>query len=91
MTLAGRAVAAAFVGMIAACIAVSEPLRRLHGAPAAACIALNLDSPTPLGATDVRHEPVLIPYVSTADPNDRGTMPGCLTDIHRTYVGLPGD
>lgn len=74
--LAGRAVAAAFVGMITACIAVSEPLRRLHGAPAAACIALTLDSPTtPLSTTDIRHEPVLIPHVPTADPSDRYATP----------------
>ena len=42
VTLAGRAAAAAFVGVLAATLAVSEPLRRLHGQSGTAVLTLNV-------------------------------------------------
>ena len=48
--LADRAVAAAFVGIIGACLAMSEPLRRLHGAPGFQCVSISLDTVAPVGA-----------------------------------------
>jgi hypothetical protein len=50
VTLAGQAVGAAFVGMIAACFAVTEPIRRLHGSPGLNGLGLSLDHPQPRGA-----------------------------------------
>jgi hypothetical protein len=47
--LANQAVAAAFVGMVAACLAVSEPLRRLHGGAGIDVVSLSLGLPNPRG------------------------------------------
>jgi hypothetical protein len=45
LELAGRSVATTFVGVMAACLVVSEPIRRLHGGSAIASLSLDLKDP----------------------------------------------
>jgi hypothetical protein len=45
--LADKAVALPFVGVTAACLAVAEPLKRLHGGPGLDAFSLSLDSQFP--------------------------------------------
>lgn len=49
--LAGRVVAAAFVGVMASCFAVAEPLRRIHGGQGVDVLTLELQGVRPRGAT----------------------------------------
>jgi hypothetical protein len=49
--LAGQAVAAAFVGMLAACLTVAEVLRRTCGAAGLDALSTSLDIPSPRGAS----------------------------------------
>jgi hypothetical protein len=63
--LAGQAVAAAFVGMTAACLAVSEPLRRLQGSVGLDALSVSLDTLSPRGAYARRDQRVGITSVRT--------------------------
>jgi hypothetical protein len=47
----GKAVAAAFVGTVAATLAVAEPIRRLHSGPALAAVGFDLRNAAPRYAT----------------------------------------
>lgn len=56
--LAGRSAAASFVGVLAACLSLAEPLRRLHGAQGSATLTLDVIRPQ-------------LPRRQTADPIER--------------------
>jgi hypothetical protein len=56
--LAGQAVAAAFVGMVAGCLVVSEPLRRIAGGLSLDALSLSLDLPSPRGAHAETSQPL---------------------------------
>lgn len=45
ITIAGKAVAVTFVGVVAACLAIAEPLRALHDGPGLGVETINLSSP----------------------------------------------
>ena len=71
--LAGRAVAAAFVGMIAACLAISEPLRRLHGGPMLSSLGLSLESGKPVCGLRPDGPPATtIPYLTVGHGSSSG-------------------
>jgi hypothetical protein len=65
--LAGQAVAAAFVGTVAACLAVTEPLRRLHGASGVEALGVSLDLLRPRGANANGHSRVRLGSVGVQD------------------------
>lgn len=63
--LAGRAVAAAFVGMIAACLSISEPLRRLHAGPLLSSVGLSLEDGNPVCGPRLAGDPMTtLPYLT---------------------------
>jgi len=64
--LAGQAVAAAFVGTIAACFAVAEPLRRIADGPSLDALTLSLDLPLPRAAPAPVKRPLRVAIVPAA-------------------------
>ena len=64
--LAGQAVGAAFVGTIAGCLVVAEPLRRIAGGAALDALTVSLDLPSPRGACSLNPQPLRIGTVVAA-------------------------
>jgi hypothetical protein len=64
--LADQAVGAAFVGTIAGCLVVAEPLRRIAGGAALDAVTLSLDLPSPRGASALNRQPLRIGTAAAA-------------------------
>jgi hypothetical protein len=69
--LAGRAAAASFVGVVAACLAIAQPLRALNGGFVDAHLHLNTRRPLPVGRVPGSAEPTRLEFVS-AKPHSPG-------------------